>query len=145
MKQVSKAIGRKRMLKMADFLDKLPSEKFDFTIAYGKETPSLIKGCGSAGCIIGWTPRVFPRLVKYNPIATWQLHRVDPYFKIGDESKLSYREVGEAVFGLSADHAFNLFTPGTQCYFYLKNLDHDATPKQAAKLLRNYVKKYMSE
>jgi hypothetical protein len=145
MKQVSKAIGRKRMLKMADFLDKLPSEKFDFTIAYGKETPSLIKGCGSAGCIIGWTPRVFPRLVKYNPIATWQLHRVDPYFKIGDESKLTYPEVGEAVFGLSIDDAYKLFTPGIQCCLDLKDLGYNATPKQAAKLLRSYVKKYMDE
>jgi hypothetical protein len=52
----------KRLEKLADFLDKLPREKFNFADLVSEIDK---KGCGTVCCAIGWTPKVLPHLVKF--------------------------------------------------------------------------------
>jgi len=71
-------MNRERLLKLADFLDKLPEEVFDLSIltevsdpvSYGgrvnlksmlEETiKNEFKPCGAVACAIGWMPACFP-------------------------------------------------------------------------------------
>lgn len=49
-------IQRKRFLRLADYLQRLPARKFNFSIFAQQKT------CGTVGCAMGWTPAVFPSL-----------------------------------------------------------------------------------
>lgn len=49
-------MNKDRLLKLADFLETLPDEKFDFR-KYVKKDDGL---CGTVCCAIGWCPAVFP-------------------------------------------------------------------------------------
>lgn len=63
-KQVTKKVGNRRLLKLADFLEELPPEKFNFfeVVSSGEHNGHT---CATVACAIGWTPKVFPRLVKW--------------------------------------------------------------------------------
>jgi len=52
-------IGHKRLLKLAAFLDGLPSAKFDIR-EYVAENSAPDPRCGAVCCAVGWMPRVFP-------------------------------------------------------------------------------------
>lgn len=56
-------MNKDRLLKLAEFLEQLPSESFDFSSfvdSYDQE-----KECGSVCCAIGWMPKVFPDLCQW--------------------------------------------------------------------------------
>lgn len=103
---------RKRLLKMADFIKKLPKEKFDIDVVRrdeSKDVPlpkhTIVKEtyCGTACCIIGWTPKLFPRLCK------WRL--ADDCGEAQRESIVDYKgnyyikTIAQQLFGLTPDEA----------------------------------------
>ena len=137
-------VHKKRLLKLADFLDKLPPEKFDFDkIVYGSELPNKTLSCGSVGCAIGWCPVVFPRLVMYEQYDTDSdsgirvKHRISGYD--------NYRYIARELFGVNPHReAFALFSPGwdgdmEREVLGLPDIGSDATPKQVAKNIRKFV------
>jgi hypothetical protein len=127
-----KALYRKRLLKLADFLDALPREKFDFgviTRVDGKPMREALKAaherCGTVGCAIGWMPVVFPQLVMWDDDHGVVL-KSDPWV-------LDF-ECAKEVFNLTDYESGRLFMP------LASGLGRDATPKQVARHIRKFVR-----
>lgn len=62
------AVGAKRLLKLADFLEKLHPSKFNLNEWVAGIKPKLMaenplkKGdCGTTACAVGWLPALFPK------------------------------------------------------------------------------------
>ncbi len=134
------AINYKRLLKLADFLDKLPRSHFDFNTILEKVEPSRKNKCGTVGCAIGWCPTVFPRVceVVSNP---GEQMEVAP---IGREPDFwsnygTHAAAGSHIFGITEGEAYGLFTPSEDSPANGKRLRGDATPKQVARRIRTYV------
>ena len=130
------AIQRKRLLKLADFLEQLPPQKFDFGVIVTEGAKPMLEAlkareesCGTVACAIGWMPAVFPRLTK------WKRSRSGLGLVVGlkDTSKYRNFEVAERFFGISKDDARYLFNPGDSV------LSYDASAKQVAKHIRSFV------
>jgi len=157
-------MNKKRLLKLADFLEELPRKLFDFgTIAHAEKglTPkqALKAGpkCGTVGCAMGWAPVVFPRLLKYtkvnevHPDEIWNTEDLKQlYIELRDPSLIksaydrnSYTIIASIVFDISQDEALALFTPDIHDWnvpALNETLPENATPKQVAKRIRRYVK-----
>lgn len=140
------ATGKRRLLKLAAFLRKLPREKFDFTIVAreaGKPMREALKAgatrCGTTACAVGWMPAVFPRSCE------WIADTFRGYAMRGVVLKgqpllpFEMLKVAEQFFGLTDDEVALLFvpsdapTPG--------QLGDDATPKQVARHIERFVKR----
>lgn len=132
-----------RLLKLADFIEKVPVRNFnlDTVVGYskrnvltnvsehtgtGEELKQLVKTgfgfkCDSAACAIGWTPAVFPRLVKWDGDAVYL-----------DGVHMPYWSIGMKLFDISMEEADYLFDPS----FY--PIDKQG-PKSVAKRIRAFV------
>lgn len=131
-----RAIYKKRLLKLADFLDKLPVEKFDYSII-AKEAglpmkEALAKGpvsCGSVACAIGWMPAVFPRSIKWEKASM-----VDKTLYVVDKAgRLNFNAAAE-WFGIELfSTARKLFDPACN------RLGLNATPQAVAAHIRRFV------
>lgn len=119
-----KAVHFRRLEKLCAFLDKLPRKRFDFDVVHSADSK-----CNSIGCAVGWTPSVFPRLVK------WYGDTVSTYNNFG------YLNVACELFGMLYDTADNIFTPGLQGFLHpsLPTCNSSATPKQVARMLRKFM------
>lgn len=142
--KVSVATYQKRMLKHANFLRKLPNKRFNMgeTVVSGQHWNGLPKIqdsngdnlCGSAACLAGWLPHVFPRLCK------WELVELDFFGSsisvcpVGSRSSgdewHSCAKVVQKIFGLSLKSSLLLTDP----------IAHWQTPKQAANILERLAK-----
>lgn len=132
-------MNKKRLLKLADFLDQLPRQKFDFTVIGRLGTKPMAEAlkarkesCGTVGCAMGWMPAVFPRLTRWVPLdsknVSIALRRDGP--------PLEYDwAVAGIVFGLPLEETIYLFDPTTS------DLGRGATPKQVARHIRAFVKR----
>lgn len=130
----------KRMLKLCDFLDELPRTKFDFSIVREE------RKCGTVGCAMGWTPTVFPRLVKADSYVAGDRRKMDVVMRNGN-SLADYIAVAVELFGISEIEASALFSPDEALYSdnapfkkVLPPLPWTATPKQVSKRLRRFLK-----
>lgn len=133
-----------RLLKLAGFLEKLPKEKFDFSvIVRGREKPRKQLDCGSVACAIGWCPVVFPRLCEYkNTDTPWSLNSMVVVPKGAKRYVASHlAKVAEHLFDIPGRDAEDLFSPARQENIGLKALRYNATPKQVAALIRRFVAK----
>src|SRR5438093_919703 len=99
-------MNTKRLLKLADFLDELPREKFDFgQIAYqgGKPMAEALKlgavRCGTVACAIGWMPAVWPRELNWRERKMWYNKAINVVL-CNDERVMNY-DVAENWFGLT--------------------------------------------
>jgi hypothetical protein len=137
-KPVSRKTSAHRLLKLADFLDKLPRRKFDYRL-YGEKTK-----CGTVACALGWATQMpeFRRLgLKAKWVKDcWAEFRLIPVF---------YGEMGPGaacpVFGLTEDEAWFLFMPAaTLTADGDRSPGGNATPKQVAKHIRRFVKEHRS-
>ena len=81
--------------KIIDFLDKLPTEKFDFSLVRSE--------CGSTACVVGWFPSIFPE-VEYT----------SPYFRLNGMDDLTYGDVASYILNVSEDIVFDLFSPQSE-------------------------------
>lgn len=124
-------VQKERFVKLCDFLDKLPRKKFDFSMPY-EVMPTKEETCNSAGCAIGWTPSIFPKLVE-------RTHSGD--FAWRKEGRLSYSGIAVRLFGLPRQTAWDLFAPeDNMCVDpELPQCSEVATPKQVAKMLRKFL------
>lgn len=131
--------GKKRMLKLAAFLRELPRKQFKFSEIV-KKGPK----CGTVGCAMGWTPVLFPHLVKAE--LEEDLEDGTKRFDVKTKNSYGYTNVAREIFDIQDEGdlvfddeggAYELFTPGhTVCGIYL---DYRATPKQVARRLEKYV------
>jgi hypothetical protein len=129
-------VVRRRLLKLADFLEKLPRSKFDYLVwgecdvdKVAKVTSLAQPGCGTRGCALGWAASMpeFRRL---------GLALCDGDMVYGGKVGLDVTfngapSTGSEVFGLrAAEHCF------------MPDIDKNegrATPKRVAKKIRKYV------
>lgn len=126
------SLTEKRLVKLANFLANLPPRNFNFAWAI-EELDAKNKHCGTVACAIGWTPAVFPKLVKFPKRLEY-----GATCYIGDED---YVSVARRLFKLPEGHV-DIFCPGNQKTIH-KNLPHLSTyakPKDVAEMLRKYVK-----
>lgn len=139
MKTPTKKTGNRRLLKLAEFLEKLPRKKFDYTHWYRAQSSDAYK-CGTTACAIGWAATMpeFKRLgLKINVRDGCDV--INGYekvpVKVGTPVCGGYQEEAVAIplFGLADDEALDLFFPKTT------NEDR-ATPKYVAKKIRKFVK-----
>ena len=155
-------MNKERLLKLADFLQELPKDKFDFTSVveeYDRENE-----CGTLCCAIGWTPAVFPDLVKWLVPRNRLIRAVE----IADDrghAVTGYVAVASELFTIPQTHARVLFTPasrdehgyyipGGSCIWFKSDtwreeidypqdvelLPYSATPQELAGVIRSYVK-----
>ena len=94
---------KNRLLKLADFLEnKVPSKSFDLSLfVLGRLDKNE---CGSAGCALGWCPKVFPRSKWSYELNEW-----------GDLDLLYERKYpyagAQLFFGISKEASSYLFDP----------------------------------
>ncbi len=118
-----KDVHAKRLLKLADFLDALPRKRFDFT---EWSSDSDLHKCGTTACSLGWATAIpsFRRL---------GLRLINGLPAMPDS--LAPYDVSRQLFGLEYEDHRHLFVEG---------LPDRATPKQAAKHIRAFVKGEMA-
>lgn len=121
-----------RLLKLADFLDTLPREKFDFSVITCVDGLPLLdalkagkKRCGTVACAVGWMPAVFPRAFKWTDCGA-----VLPRSSQADGMNL---DAAGRFFGLDYADTVGLFSPEDS------GLGYSATPKQVARHIRRFV------
>lgn len=129
-------IQDRRLKKLIAFLRELPRRKFDFTQEVS-ETKTNGHTCATVACAIGWTPVVFPRCVKWK--FSDDKYRWFMGFELRGETA-SYFGVAEDLFGVPHEH--NIFFPGEQLQAGVRECGDYATPKQVARMLEEYRKKY---
>lgn len=63
-------MNKPRLLKLAEFLEKLPDHKLDMKIVCALRGSDKMNPyeCKSAACAMGWTPAVFPRLLRWQHV-----------------------------------------------------------------------------
>lgn len=129
----------RRLRKLICFLEKLPRSKFGFS----REVSGASKNshwCPTVACAIGWVPKIFPRLVR------WEFNANGSFinFVLNGGQIVNYREVGEFLFGVPRRD--DIFYPNGSCNsgelkdFDVNVCDYGATPKQVATMLRLYRK-----
>lgn len=123
-----------RLLVLAEFLDKLPVEKFNFAIIadqHGKPMMEALAAgktrCGTTACAIGWLPAVFPNEFEWKQVGS----RVD-VLCVERDNRTDF-SAAEEFFNILPYQAEWLFIPGAS------PLEDDATPQQVAEHIRGFV------
>lgn len=142
-----KAFERKRLEKLAGFLETLPKQKFDFgEIAVERGLPmaeALAAGrkeCGTVGCAIGWMPAAFPQAMEWSRTCSTDTL---PDVKSRTTGSTDFNAACE-FFGLTRTEANHLFLPLgpllDEDSSGNNGLGYDATPKQVARHIRRFLK-----
>ena len=125
-----KHFHKNRLLKLATFLDTLPRAQFDFATVFEK------RECGTVGCAMGWTPAVFPRLVKYKD---WGYGNSD----VRTKRRLGFGAVAQEIFGLTTPEAMGLFVSEYNMVVGEKmvndKLGDNAWPTSVARRIRRFI------
>lgn len=119
-----------RLLKLATFLGTLKPEQFyfgDWIQSYDED------GCGTVCCAMGWTPKLFPKSIRYNAAS-------DLSPKLNGASR-SWIGIANDFFGLYSDdrgnnEACDLFLPD-----WSNGLTKDSTATEVAAHIRQFVEK----
>jgi hypothetical protein len=126
-------MNKRRLLKLADFLETVPRKRFDFTSWVGENWKGDRElSCGTTACALGWatTMPLFRGLGLRLAKSRW-----GPYVTLGNMRKdKSSMIAAERVFDISYGDAEYLFVPG------FSKLGHSATPKMVARQIRQFVK-----
>lgn len=120
----------KRILKLADFMEKLPRKRFNFAVFVGENwqgKPDL--SCGTYACAAGWATTL-PLFRKLGLVLDQFDNRVHL-----DNISSTYESLGE-VFGTSFGVTDRLFFPDN---YEQSRLKDSATPKQWARHARKIV------
>lgn len=128
-----------RLLRLADGLDKIPPERFNFSIICAASDihdtmhpDSLLTDCGSIGCAMGWAPNILPDLIKA------ELIDGEVLFTVNEFNHLDYVEAAKHLFSLSGSEVMTLFTPNYRGRMQT-SLPNEATPTQVADHIRNFI------
>ena len=137
-------MNKKRLLKLADFIEKLEKKKLNMRtlvcprtqfaqalreFQVGSSGSKMDRfHCNGAACAMGWTPAVFPRLVEWTPSDR-------PFMHIRGKGKnkgLWNCNLMAKIFDIPIEDAgYYIFSSGEPLYH---------TPKQVARGIREYVK-----
>ena len=138
-------MNKKRLLKLARFLEKLPTSVFDLSYIVNGQCDQLqmlvdtkfkdkkvIHKCKSMACAVGWMPAVFPELCM------WSNGTVTDCDDLVSRNDMS---LAKHIFDMNFDQLSYLFDT---TYFagnkeYTRNISKE-TPKVVAKRIRNFVK-----
>lgn len=132
------SVGKKRLLKLADFLETLPKKKFDLNVYVGDikdgQAPNKQYDCGTTACAIGWCPVVFSRSgVHYQEQYDYggRLIDMDVVFPTND---------GDLQNDMGAEKFFDL-TEGELNYLFMPNsyMVGRRGPKSVANRIRQVV------
>lgn len=136
-----------RLIKTAEFFEKLPKEKFDISkirkdIIKTGTKPQAKMDCKTTCCIVGWLPTLFPGKCRWEQS---ELNNEDGQVEVDYEVVLtgqyesSMEEVCAEVLGLTEDES-------QFCYpdWWPQN-GLKANPKNVAKLLRRYAENYKTK
>lgn len=142
------SVSVSRLLKLADFLDKLPRDRFAFGIWWESDPVGIksfvkkVPSCGTVGCALGWACSMpeFKRLGLY--LQEICEYVAVPALVVVDESDALGIDAAVLLFGISYDEAGLLFFPRDK-YRVMDtlNLPDTATPKQVARNIRKFCKK----
>lgn len=120
----------RRLKKLIAFLRELPRGKFYFGDDV-KESKSNGHTCATVACAIGWTPAIFPRVLKW----VWYGDYNEKYFwhYSFKGERYSFADISDKLLGCP----HHLFIPQEQqcVHAELEDLSDDATPKQVARML----------
>lgn len=129
-----KEIHKERLLQLADFLETLPPERFDYG-TFGFESPK----CGTVACAFGWAPGVFPDLISWTEKESvccpgnfhfgFRVKRGDAWVETHEE------DAGRTLFGLDGEQFDYLFLPDCGDNY----LSDDASAKEVAAHIRSFV------
>jgi hypothetical protein len=121
--------GTERLLRLAEFLEKLPPKKFYF----GTWVKEWKNECGTVCCAIGWCPVVFPEHFK------WCYDTTNVLFRRGNDWMIAAWH-SEDFFDLTDDEFSHLFHPNAQeQVFGGRKLDERSRPKTVAANIREFV------
>lgn len=130
-----KTIYKRRMLRLARFLDNLPEDKFNimFFLEEHVKKPPTRKDvedhvCKTVACAIGWSPVVFPKLLKYKPDRGNSFDII-----LRDKPKRTNFDAIETVLNLTKSESTSLFAYSG--YAYTRPTTTDVANK-----LRKFVK-----
>lgn len=122
--------GRKNLEELADFLSKLPEERFDYSSWVGagwQGKPDL--SCGTTACALGWAMQLpFAKEIG----AFLYQHRGMVEFH-GPEGHVSAGKIAETLFDLELWEHDHLFYPDDS--------ESGMTAKDVAKKIRNFLEK----
>lgn len=141
-------MNRQRLNELADFLDQLTPEVFDFTtVVRGGIRDHTVKSllsegvktghyCGAVACAIGYAPLAHPDIPGLG-------HR-DGYVTM-DDDQCHFVDFGAALYGISRADSFNLFSNldtdwNEEDYDLHNTCPETATPQQVATSIRNFIK-----
>ena len=134
------SIGKRRLLKLANFLDTVPVRKFDmdyFVIKNNQPDKILpLKDCGTVACALGYAATCIPEFQRAGLTVEprdngWPLYDKNGNYEIGYEA-------GEVFFNLNGDESKELFDP-----FYYR--EGHKGPRSVARKIRALVKKYENQ
>lgn len=141
-------IQEKRFRKLINFLKTLPEEKFSFNRVISRSEKKKGAVCGTVCCAMGWTPALFPKIVKWGYELGSDLAYVNPKGKPSD----FYPSLAFYLFGIPRVHALLLFTPNDEIETsdrkeankenFPKGIrlnNRKATPKSVARTLEKYL------
>lgn len=155
LKTVHPNVYKNRLLKLADFLEKLPRKKFDYDHWAGRDWEGKCDlSCGTTDCALGWatTMPLFRRLglrLGFEP-------NKGPYPQIIYGQCKNHYAATKNIFNLTNDDTNFLFIPWLyrnistpwlveyQSDYFAKTFPSGlklATPKQVARHIINYVEK----
>lgn len=129
----------KRLLKLADFLETLPTQCFNYS-TYGERA-----GCGTAGCAIGWACAM-PSFKKfgveiYDPTPARDFSHL--HAKV-DGAYSSFFGAAVRLFNVTRDQYDKLFIPGFTGGDY-SGLPGNASPDAVAAHIRTKVAEWCPE
>ena len=123
---------RKRLEKLIGFLKVLDRKKFDFgnVVRIWDDKHK----CGTVCCAMGWTPAIFPGLVKWKKYSERLI-----LIKNGDT--LKYYHAADCLFGIPIDVGRELFRPMGQDEVHEElPVLKKPTPKQVTKMLKKFLR-----
>ena len=125
-------IQRKRLEKLIGFLKTLDNNKFNFYYVITRRNEKY--NCGAVCCAIGWTPAIFPNLVKWGTSFSklkWKNERI----------LRDYGDIACELFGIRERLSYPLFRPGGQFEVHGDlEMNKGNSPKQVAKMLEKFLK-----
>lgn len=124
-------VERRHLEKLIQFLEKLEPNRFKFSEVISQVD---VRGCGSVCCAIGWTPKVFPRLVRWG-LSCLRIKQKREFVE------QPYHVVAARLFGLSNRLCCNLFCPNCQCMAHedLPDCGRHSSPQEVAAMLRKFL------
>lgn len=144
-------IHLRRLRKLADFLDKMPKEKFDFSVVAIEEGKPMLQAlragavhCGTVACGMGWMPAAFPRQIKWQQVgASERLLDIALREPTGDserdtESVFGAFYVAQEFFGITGVESWYLFNPGGH-ERQRNRLSVNARPQALARHIRRFA------